>query len=286
MTTSCLKHAPPFAISVVAVYLCVSGAAQAACDFELQGSGRVAALTGAGNFRLEDGREVHLSGIEFAAKMTQTRFLRDLIVGREVTLHGPADAPDRYGRQQAFVFVDGGNIPVQSELLSQGLALTSGNTGDKTCAAELAAAENSARAARRGLWNDPAAIKNAESTAEILAEIGRFTIVEGKVVSARQAGATFYINFGRRWIRDFAVTISRRMMPSFEAAGLKLTALQNKRIRVRGWVERRGGPRIEAFSPGQIELIQEPVQESVRDKSGRRATPVDENGAASAGGSE
>jgi endonuclease YncB( thermonuclease family) len=255
MTTSCHKYSPPLAISVAAVFFCVSCAAKAACDGELQGGGRVAAVTDAHSFRLEDGREVRLSGIELATKTPETRFLRDLIVRREVTLHGPVDAPDRYGRQQAFVFVYGSDVAVQSEMVSQGLALTSGNIGDKACAVELAAAEKGARTARRGLWGDPSAIKNAESTPDILAEIGRFTIVEGKVVSARQAGATFYINFGRYWIRDFAVTISRRMMPSFEAAGLKLTALENKRIRVRGWVERRGGPRIEAFSPGQIELI-------------------------------
>lgn len=244
-------------MSVVAVILWTARAAQAACGGDVQGGGRVAAVTDARNFRLEDGREVSIVGLELPAKMPDPRFLRDLILGREVTLQGPFDAPDRYGRQQAFVFVDGSDVSVQSELLSRGLAFASGNIGDKICAAELAAAENGARKARQGLWSDPAAIKNAESTPDILAEIGRFTLVEGKVVSARLAGATFYINFGKHWIRDFAVTISRRMMPSFEAAGLKLTALDNKRIRVRGWVERHGGPRIEAFSPGQIELIQD-----------------------------
>ncbi len=267
MTISCHPNTPPFAISVVAVFLWASTVlwastgAQAACDGDLQGSGRVTAVMDGRSFRLEDDREVRLLGIELPSKDPDTRFLRDLILGREVTLHGPSDTPDRYGRQQAFVFVYGSDVSLQSELLSQGLALNAGNVADRSCAGELVAAENSARTARRGLWSVPAAIKNAESTPDILAEIGRFTLIEGKVVSARQAGATFYINFGKRWIRDFAVTISRRMMPSFEAAGIKLTALDNKRIRVRGWVERRGGPRIEAFSPGQIELIQEPIQD-------------------------
>ena len=83
-----------------------------------------------------------------------------------------------------------------------------------------AAAEAEARRAKKGTWADPAAIKNAESPGDILAGIGRFTVVEGKVLSVRQAGATTYLNFGRNWTRDFAVTISRRMMPAFEAAGL------------------------------------------------------------------
>ena len=45
------------------------------------------------------------------------------------------------------------------------------------------------------------------------------------------------------------------MMPSFETAGIDLKSLKDKRVRVRGWIEARGGPRIEATRPGQIELI-------------------------------
>ena len=90
-----------------------------------------------------------------------------------------------------------------------------------------------------------------------MAGIGRFIVVEGKVLSVRQAGATTYLNFGRNWTRGFAVTISRRMMAAFEAAGIVPKSLENKRIRVRGWVEARGGPRIEALRVGQIELLGE-----------------------------
>jgi hypothetical protein len=119
----------------------------------------------------------------------------------------------------------------------------------------LMAAEATARQAGRGIWADPTAIKNTESPGDILAGIGRFMVVEGKVLSVRQAGATTYLNFGRNWTRDFAVTISRRVLPSFEAAGVALKSLENRRIRVRGWIEARGGPRIEVLRVGQIELL-------------------------------
>ena len=144
---------------------------------------------------------------------------------------------------------------MQSELLAQGEALVSADVADKDCAAALVAAEAAARRAKRGTWADPAAIKNAESPGDILAGIGRFTVVEGRVLSVRQAGATTYLNFGRNWTRDFAVTISRRMVPAFEAAGIGLKSLENRRIRVRGWVEARGGPRIEVLRVGQIEVL-------------------------------
>jgi endonuclease YncB( thermonuclease family) len=229
--------------------------AASACNFEQQGEGRVVAIIDARSFRMEDGREVRLAGIETTAADTST--LSALVAGRDVALRGESDAPDRYGRQPAFVFADSAGTSVQSLLLARGEALVSAAVSDKACAAELAAAEAVARRAKRGIWANPAVIKNAESPGDILTRIGQFTVVEGKVLSVRQAGVTTYINFGRRWTRDFAVTISRRMVPAFEAAGISPNSFENKRIRVRGWVEARGGPRIEALRVGQIELAGE-----------------------------
>jgi endonuclease YncB( thermonuclease family) len=228
-------------------------AVAAGCGFEPQGEGRVAAVIDNRTFRLEDAREVRLAGIQSVASGAAA--LTALLAGRAVTLHGETDAPDRWGMQPAFVFAAGSPTSVQAQLLAQGEALVSGDVADKGCAAELAAAEAAARQAKKGTWADSSVIKNAERPGDILTRIGQFTVVEGKVLSARQAGATFYVNFGRRWTRDFAVTISRRMMASFEAAGISLKSLENRQIRVRGFVEQRGGPRIELVSVGQIEIL-------------------------------
>ncbi|HEY2212774.1 MAG TPA: thermonuclease family protein [Bradyrhizobium sp.] len=229
----------------------------AGCSFESQGEGRVAEILDARSFRLQDGREVRLAGIEpvVAEKANRTSALSAIIAAREVTLRGEDDTPDRYGRQPAFVFLAGSDTSVQGLLLAQGEALVSATVTDKDCALLLTAAEAAARQAKQGTWADPAAIKNAESSGDILAGIGRFTLVEGRVLSVRQAGATTYLNFGRNWTRDFAVTISRRMIRAVEAAGIVLKSLENRRIRVRGWVEARGGPRIEVLQVGQIELL-------------------------------
>jgi endonuclease YncB( thermonuclease family) len=231
----------------------------AGCSFEPQGEGRVATVTDARGFRLADGREVLLAGIvpalSAATGKDRNAALAAIVAGRDVTLRGQDDTPDRYGRQAAFVYLAGSETPVQSELLRQGEALVAADVADKDCAAALFAAEAEARQARKGTWTDASVIKNAESPDDILTGIGRFTLVEGKVLSVRQAGATTYLNFGRNWTRDFAVTISRRMMPAVEAAGLTLKSLENKRIRVRGFVEARGGPRIEVLRAGQIEVL-------------------------------
>jgi endonuclease YncB( thermonuclease family) len=244
----------PFSLMFVAA---ASPVVAAGCSFELQGEGRVAEVLDARSFRLQDGREVRLAGIEpvVAQKANRTSALSAIIAGRDVTLRGEDDTPDRYGRQPAFVFLASSETLVQSLLLAQGEALVSATVTNKDCALILTAAEAAARQAKQGTWADPAAIKNAESPGDILAGIGRFTLVEGKVLSVRQAGATTYLNFGRNWTRDFAVTISRRTIPTVEAGGIVLKSLENRRIRVRGWVEARGGPRIEVLRVGQIELL-------------------------------
>jgi endonuclease YncB( thermonuclease family) len=260
--TSATWHSGEFFVAMVACGLVLAvataPAVAASCSFEPQGEGRVAAVIDARTLRLQDGREVRLAGIEPAATgnaTTNATALSAIVGNRDVTLASDDDTPDRYGRQPAFVFLASSGTAVQNLLLAQGEALVSGTVADKDCAAALLAAEAEARRAKRGIWADSAAIKNAESPGDILTGIGRFTVVEGKVVSVRQAGATTYLNFGRNWTRDFAVTISRRMIGAFEAAGLSLKSLENRRIRVRGWVEARNGPRIEAVRVGQIELV-------------------------------
>jgi endonuclease YncB( thermonuclease family) len=234
-----------------------NAALAAPCWFEAQGEGRVAAVIDARSFRLADGREVRLAGIEpvSADAAKRTAALSAIIAGRDVTLRGDDDAPDRYGRQTAFVFVAGEENSVQAALLTQGEAFVAADIADNSCAAALLASEATAREAKKGIWAGPSATKNAESTGDILAGNGRFMLVEGRVLSVRQAGATTYLNFGRNWTRDFSVTISRRMLPSLEAVGMAPKSLENRRIRVRGFIEARTGPKIELLRAGQLELL-------------------------------
>jgi endonuclease YncB( thermonuclease family) len=239
----------------ISVLVTATAAQAAACAFEDQGEGRVAGIVDGRNFRLADGREIRLAGIELIAADDKGAALAALIGDKDVSLRGGDDIPDRYGRQNAFTFLAGSDVSVQAQLLKLGAAFASPDIAEKDCAAVLLAAEAEARAAKKGTWADTNVIKNAESTADILAGIGRFMLVEGRVLSVRQAGTMTYLNFGRSWTRDFAATISRRMMPAIESAGITLKSLENRRIRIRGWVEAHPGPRIEVVRAGQIEVL-------------------------------
>jgi hypothetical protein len=62
------------------------------------------------------------------------------------------------------------------------------------------------------------------------------------------------VNFGRRWSQALTVTISKRQERMFAGAGLPPKTLENRRVRVRGWIEIRNGPRIALSRPEQIEI--------------------------------
>ena len=103
-------------------------------------------------------------------------------------------------------------------------------------------AETAARKVKLGLWRSSYYdLLNADSPTDLLAEQGRFALVEGRVLSVHESGATIYVNFGRRWSEDFTVTILKRNR-NFTAAGLELKTLAGRQIRVRRFIEERGGP--------------------------------------------
>jgi hypothetical protein len=98
------------------------------------------------------------------------------------------------------------------------------------------------------------ATHKADAYGPILSEIGRFSVVEGRVLSVREAGNTIYVNFGRRWSEDFTVTIAKRLQPAFISGGVAPKSLSGQLVRVRGFIEERGGPWIEATHPAQFEV--------------------------------
>lgn len=238
--------------------LVCNAAAQERCKFTAIGTTNVAAVRDGRTLLLDDGRELRLAAIEASGDSSDK--LLALIGGRPLRLEragsGQGLSQDRYGRLLAFAFPGDGRQSLQESMLEAGFARVSARIGDKACADALLTAERAAREGRRGLWADPNfAPLQAENLSRLQSERGHFALVEGKVLSVRESGATIYVNFGRRWTRDFTVTILRRQQRAFAAAGVEPKRLEGRRIRVRGWIEQRGGPIIEADAPEQIEFV-------------------------------
>ena len=240
-----------------------------ACGGETIAQARAGRVIDGRTFALDDGREVRLAAIEVPplplpgetdaapGGASARDALAALLVDKAVVLkQAQAQTNDRYGRIVAYVFAAGGMRFAQAELLAAGHARVAARVGNRACAAELLSREHAARAAKLGLWGSSYyVLLDAEKPADLLGELGHFALVEGRVVSVRESGATIYINFGRRWTEDFTVTILKRNERSFAAAGLDPGRLAGRRVRIRGWIEERGGPWIEATRPEQIEFV-------------------------------
>jgi endonuclease YncB( thermonuclease family) len=240
------------------------------CRLEAVGAGKVSSVVDGRSFLLDDDREVRLPGIEVPQPplpgetgpradvgRAAREALAGMLAGETVELRAATPVSDRYGRMLAHAYYprQGPQKSAAHELLAQGFARVSSEAGE--CAAELLASERPARESKLGLWAEPYyGIVGAERFTELLAERGHFTVVEGRVLSVRESGNTIYMNFGRRWSQALTVTISKRNERNFAAAGLDPRRLENRRLRVRGWIEERNGPRIEALRPEQIEIAE------------------------------
>jgi endonuclease YncB( thermonuclease family) len=251
----------------VAIGAAVSASARDAsfpCGSELVGAGRVAAIHDGRSFTLEGGREVRIAALEVpppddrhgtAARAS----LQSFLAGKTVELRSAGAAgPDRYGRTVAHVYVTGDAAAARSvgqAMLAGGFGRVGADVEDPACAKSLLSKERQARAGKLGLWTDPRyAILDARGLAALLARQGGFAVAQGKVASVRTSGGTIYVNFGRRWSQALTVTISKRRERIFAGAGLVPKDLESRPVRVRGWIEVRNGPRIEAQRPQQIEI--------------------------------
>ena len=242
-----------------------------ACGGAIIARGTVAHVLDGRSFVLADGREARLAGIEVpplplpgqtdpaaGGGEVARHDLAARLAGAEIVLRqAEAQPTDRYGRLVGYGFraAPEGETLLQSDLLAAGFARVAVRAGDRACAAELLSRESAARRAKLGLWAGPYYESlDAEHPADVLAQRGRFALVEGKVVSVRESGPIIYVNFGRHWATDFTVTILKRNERSFLAAGVEPKKLAGRRVLVRGWIEERGGPWIEASRPEQIEI--------------------------------
>jgi hypothetical protein len=170
--------------------------------------------------------------------------------GRTVQAKLVSQATDRYGRLPAMVVAEG--ILVQEMLAREGLAIALASGEPLPCFDRILAAEEDARRHARGFWiggDLPWARPDELST-----RIGRFAIFEGNVISVGNRSARTYLNFGYRWTEDVTVEIAAGNRKRFGGEAF-FAGLAGRRLRVRGYVIEKDGPRVEVSSPMQIEQL-------------------------------
>jgi hypothetical protein len=214
---------------------------------------------------IDDGRALVLEGVRLPAGSRENA--PGLYVDRAFTLlkslvrHGPLTITalrpkeDRYGRVRGQLF-NGQGVWVQQALLRAGLARVAIAPDRTECAGDLYAAEAEGRAARAGLWADPAyAIRTPDSMANVA---GTFQVVQGKVLTAELKNGRAYLNFGTDWHNDFTATIAPEDMDNFRRLGVDPRSYAGQTIRVRGLVRMHNGPEIEIANPQSVEVVEAP----------------------------
>ena len=188
------------------------------------------------------------------------RELEKLALGKQVEVRFGGEREDRYGRALGHVFVLGSNeVWAQREMVGRGLARVYSFPDNRKCLSDLFVAEQNARAGALGIWNNPYySVRRAERPDDISARESGYELVEGQVLGADRAGNQVYLNFGKDWKKDFTAVINRDAEKLFADSKVDPLALAGKRVRIRGWVDNRDGPRIEISHPEQIEVLSTP----------------------------
>ena len=239
---------------------------------------------------LDDGSEVRLVGAlaprapdsaldlaHWPPERDAKAALEKLVLGRSVTLGFAGRRNDRYGRTLAHAFVApevGGEMQwVQAQMLAGGHARAYVLRDSPGCLRELVAHEAIARTAATGLWSHAAYhLRDAARTAELMRLRSTFQIVEDEVTAVIEGKTALVLRFGpgdadrkaepageRPETREppgFSLAIKPAVARAWAAAdGLALDQTLGRRLRIRGWIERRGGPAIDIIDPQQIELV-------------------------------
>jgi len=207
---------------------------------------------------LSDGRAVLLEGIRLASADGASAIgdralanLRDLATAASLSLASTPPKQDRYDRVRVQAF---GNVWLQDELLRRGLARVEISPDRSECAVDFYAAERDARGAGRGLWALNAfAVRPATS---LSSDIGRYVVVEGKVVNVGNADGRVFLDFASDFRKDFSAIIQPEDRKAFREPRFRPMQLAGHEVRLRGIVQNLDGrAQIALTNPAQVEIL-------------------------------
>ena len=158
------------------------------------------------------------------------RFVRDFLGGRRIGIEIGVEARDRYGRLLVHVYREDG-ASLEGALLASGMALRiviPPNLSQLEC---HAAAEQSARERRAGLWaSEPGTALDLEHAKPTAAG---FRLLEGRVVAFRRSARAWWLQL------EEAVSVRIDEADWGYFSERELRALVGRRIELRGWLVRK-----------------------------------------------
>jgi hypothetical protein len=217
---------------------------------------------------LADGRVIVIAGIETPrvtrADPDRVERLRTRLLDmtRTGTIGLASLGPrDRWGRIPAAVFIDqtgpDTSVPrfdLAHRLLADGDVRYRPDPASRGCRDRLLDAEDEARGGMRGVWRDPdLRIVNIGDAAPSSFPDG-FVVVEGTVTRVGETATRIYVNL-ERGRGGFALSASKRDIGLMQSEVFPMVRVSGARVRVRGVVDRRFGPRIDVGDADALELV-------------------------------
>ena len=192
--------------------------------------------------------------------------LRDLLAGADVWVFPVTPALDRHHRLRARLVRAGDGTWIEAEMVRRGLGRVEPHPDDYACARYLQGLEAMARAAGLGLWADPEFRVLPASGLRLDDWVGRYVLIEGRVVSTGVSGTRRYLNFGKDFRSDFAIVLddknrspskrgSGRTPGRFAAEGFDAPDIVGKEIRIRGVLTLGGGGLMVPSVPEELEWV-------------------------------
>lgn len=216
--------------------------------------------------RLEDGRFIHLAGLDIPdldfydpgdLSVTAVEILNDFLVGREVVIYQTkskdAGRINRMGHHIAHLVRLDKDVWVQGMILKLGLARVRTTKYNPEMASQMLTHEKYARQRKDGLWENKSYSILPPAQAE--RKIGSYQVIEGVVQNVSRQKNTLFLNFGKNWRTDFTISLTSSNLRSFTSNKMDPQSWNGKRVRVRGWIESWNGPHIKIDHPERFELL-------------------------------
>lgn len=274
-------------VSIVIVLASLGGLARAAiaqpaaaetparddCTLQAGPTHTVVRIIDSQTMEVDDGTEIRLvgalapsppaflsSGAVWPPNAVARAALASLVLGRRVELAFSGRRQDRWGRTLAHVFLVGTGQRewVQGHMLQRGHARAYVVPDSLACLPEMRAHEKLAADAGIGLWRNAAyRVREAADAKGLMRLRNTYQLVEGRLHKVASTKSRLYLNFGEDWRSDFTAGFAAKARTFGPEAIARITALEGRRVRIRGWIERRNGPYVELLHPGQVEAIGE-----------------------------
>ena len=234
-------------------------------DLMLCAEGKISKVLAADRFELDSGEIVRLmmvkvphmpQGSEISEPWPMAEqieaFIRSYFTGKTLTFHCLERTRNRHGELVTMAKKADGEW-LQSQMITQGWAWVYSTSDFTYGASELYGLEDESRRQGRGLWSYKS--YRLKDAAKLNDNVGRFEIVEGKVVDVATVKNVTYINFSDDWRKDFTLRMNWRARNLFKKTGITAESFTGKHVQVRGWISWYAGPMIELTHPSQIRLL-------------------------------